>query len=412
MTSLIAWLDASSEDQRRMREIVNLFSERESRDELGIGQVRDALSDLLWPGTSTLFTRARYFLFIPWCYRAAAEARKDIDKAAALTDQNERRLIRALLDAGEKDGVIGGSVGPTLKNLPSTLYWGGMRAHGIINDSTVTREDAVAAEVERGHTQRTRQLEAQFLDDTIDWHAGAFHSTLPAMPTGFPAEAPDGFEMPRSEAAWLRDRMLASSRDTMLEFALQHRPDEDSAVPWLDSVLTTADGERANVLTDARRFSLLMNGAALVYNLLLAKAYEDAGFDRVSNPIDEYKARIDEWAASPTLGYDIADWDRDRFWARVLQQNPNINQRSRRFIDRWMELLRAVDVRRLADDERVLAFIRQREAEHKRGQARLTNKRLLQAWLGASGSRPLVYRWTQMRTVIHDIHDGLDRADA
>jgi len=30
-----------------MREIVNLFSERESRDELGIGQVRDALSDTL-----------------------------------------------------------------------------------------------------------------------------------------------------------------------------------------------------------------------------------------------------------------------------------------------------------------------------------------------------------------------------
>ena len=80
MTSLIAWLDASSEDQRRMREIVNLFSERESRDELGIGQVRDALSDSLWPGTSTLFTRARYFLFIPWCFRAAAEARNDIDQ--------------------------------------------------------------------------------------------------------------------------------------------------------------------------------------------------------------------------------------------------------------------------------------------------------------------------------------------
>lgn len=412
MTSLVAWLDASSDDQRRMREIVNLFSERESRDELGIGQVRDALSDLLWPGTSTLFTRARYFLFIPWCYRAAAEARKDIDKAAALTDQNERRLIRALIEAGAKDGVIGGTVGTTLKNLPSTLYWGGMRAHGIINESTVTREDAVAAEVERGHSQRSGQPEPQYLDDTIDWHVGAFHSTLPAMPTGFPAEAPGGFAMPRSEAAWLRDRMLASSRDTMLEFALEHRPDEDSPVPWQDSVLATADGERANVLIDARRFSLLMNGAALVYNLLLAEAYEQAGFDRVANPVDQYKARIDEWAAEPTLKHDIVGWDRETFWARVQHQNPNINQRSRRFIDRWMELLRAVDVRRLDDDERVRTFIREREAEHKRGQARLTNKRLLQAWLGASGSRPLVYRWTQMRTVIHDIHNGLDRIDA
>jgi hypothetical protein len=38
-----------------MREIVNLFSERESRDELGVGQVRDALCDALWPGTSMVF---------------------------------------------------------------------------------------------------------------------------------------------------------------------------------------------------------------------------------------------------------------------------------------------------------------------------------------------------------------------
>ena len=68
MSSFIAWLDASREDQRRMREIVNLFTQSESRDELGIGQVRDAFSDLLFPGTSTLHTRARYLLFVPWCF--------------------------------------------------------------------------------------------------------------------------------------------------------------------------------------------------------------------------------------------------------------------------------------------------------------------------------------------------------
>ena len=396
MTSLIAWLDASAEDQRRMREIVNLFSERESRDELGIGQVRDALSDMLWPGTSTLFTRARYFLFIPWCFRAAAEARSDVDKATALADQNERRLIRALVDVGEKDGVIGANIGAALKNLPSTLYWGGMRTHGIVDEAIVTRDDAVAAEVERAHARRPSYLEAQYVDDAVAWHSGAFHSTLPTVPEGFPAEAPEGFALPRSEAAWLRDRMLASSPDTMLEYALYNRPDKDSAVPWRDSVLMSADGERASIMRDARSFSILMNSAALVYNLLLAEAYEREGFDRVAKPVDDYRTRLDEWAAEPTLTHDLATWDRDTFWARVHVQNPNVNQRTRRFIDRWMELLRAADIHSIADNQDVRAFIRGRETEHKRGQARLTNKRLLQAWLGSSGSRPLVYRWTQL----------------
>ncbi|WP_396925850.1 DUF6361 family protein [Mycolicibacterium sp.] len=412
MTSLIAWLDASTEDQRRMREIVNLFSERESRDELGIGQVRDALSDMLWPGTSTLFTRARYFLFIPWCFRAAAEARSNIDKATGLADQYERRLIRALVDAGEKDGVIGANIGAALKNLPSTLYWGGMRTHGIVNEATITRDDAIAAEVERAHARRPSAPEVQYVDEVVHWHVGAFHSTLPTVPKAFPAEAPDGFAMPYGEAAWLRDRMLANSPETMLEYALTNRPEKTSSVPWDDPVLMAADGERASIMRDARRFSILMNSAALVYNLLLAEAYEDAGFDRVPNPVDDYRARLDEWAATPTLADDLASWDRETFWSRVHFQNPNVSHRTRRFIDRWIELLGVADIRRIGDNLDIRAFIRGRETEHKRGQARLTNKRLLQAWLGASGSRPLVYRWPQLSPVLHDIHDGLDRVDA
>src|ERR1700743_3444606 len=136
-----------------MRAVVNLFRQREGRDELGIGQVRDALSDLLWPGTSTLFTRARYFILIPWCYRAAAKARNVVVKATALADQNERRLIRALINAGEHDGVIGGTIGVALKNLPSVLYWGGMRTHGILSEPALSRDDAIVAELDRVHTR-------------------------------------------------------------------------------------------------------------------------------------------------------------------------------------------------------------------------------------------------------------------
>ena len=410
VVSLIAWLDASSEDQRRMREIVNLFSERESRDELGIGQVRDALSDTLWPGTSTLFTRARYFLFIPWCYRAAAEARNDVQKAAALAEQNERRLIRGLIDAGEEDGVIGGSVGMAVKNLPSALYWGGMRTHGILNDATLSREDAIAAEIDRADTRRTPTAEYQ--DELATWHDGGFHPTLPSVPQGFPTAVPEGFKMPSFEAAWLRDRILASSPGTMLEHALLHRPDAESAVPWQDSVLMAANGERVNVLDDARRFSILMNSASLMYNLMLAEAYELEGFDRVENPVDDYRERLSQWADQPGLAGDVATWDRGDFWRRVLNQNPNVNTRSRRFINDWLDILGTATLPELADDNTVRAFIARREREHKRTQARLTNKRLLQAWQGSSGSRPLVYRWAQMRPLIHDIHDGLERADA
>jgi hypothetical protein len=70
MASCLAWLDFSEQEQRRVLGVVELFRERDTVDELGVGVVRDTFSDLLFSGTSTLHSRGRYVLFIPWIYQA------------------------------------------------------------------------------------------------------------------------------------------------------------------------------------------------------------------------------------------------------------------------------------------------------------------------------------------------------
>jgi hypothetical protein len=70
--SFIRWLDHSEEDQRRIRELMKLFSVSDTVDDLGIGTIRDGISNALFPGTSIIQTRARYFLFVPWIFRHAA----------------------------------------------------------------------------------------------------------------------------------------------------------------------------------------------------------------------------------------------------------------------------------------------------------------------------------------------------
>ena len=42
------------------------FRIKESRDELGLGAIRASFADALFPGTSTIQTRLRYMLFVPW----------------------------------------------------------------------------------------------------------------------------------------------------------------------------------------------------------------------------------------------------------------------------------------------------------------------------------------------------------
>jgi hypothetical protein len=59
LTSTFGWLDYSDADRRRMLEVVGLFREKGTLDELGIGSIRDTFADLFCPGTSTIETRAR-----------------------------------------------------------------------------------------------------------------------------------------------------------------------------------------------------------------------------------------------------------------------------------------------------------------------------------------------------------------
>lgn len=129
--SSIAWVDTSAEEQRRIHEIVQAFTDPGTLDELGIGQVRDAFSNELFPGTSTIQTRARYFLFVPWLFqRAAANSRGTAILPTA--ERYERQLIEGIRASGDTQGLIGQQAGAAVKRLPSSVYWGGLQRYGIL----------------------------------------------------------------------------------------------------------------------------------------------------------------------------------------------------------------------------------------------------------------------------------------
>ena len=83
-----------------MAELIDTFRERDTRDELGIGVIRDAFADMLFPGTNTMQTRARYFLFVPWIYRRLeVHGYRSVDMPKR-TRTDEVALIKALMAAG------------------------------------------------------------------------------------------------------------------------------------------------------------------------------------------------------------------------------------------------------------------------------------------------------------------------
>ena len=51
MEPTITWLDLTASDRDRMQRVLDLFGEAGTVDELGLGTLRDALSNALFPGS-------------------------------------------------------------------------------------------------------------------------------------------------------------------------------------------------------------------------------------------------------------------------------------------------------------------------------------------------------------------------
>jgi hypothetical protein len=403
VVSGLAWLDSSREDQQRMRELIGMFSDKSSIDELGIGQVRDAFSDLLFPGTSTLHTRARYLLIVPWCYLAAERRSATGSDLAARVEESERTVVNTLKRQGATDGLIGRLAGVAVKTLPSAIYWSALGQYRIRHDDVHVFTAAARGNVEA--------------EELAERTLGLWHRTIPAAPQGFPYELPGGLDLNDAEAQWIRDRMLVGAPGTLLAHVLTHPsgPLPDSEAPWADPVSADAPAEPATLLRHAELFSLSMHGAALLYNLLVAERYEAAGLTQVESPVETYRARLADWVPEITArAQELEGWDRGDMWRRVSAYNPRIqtNAAMRYFVDAWLDAV--IDGRAMTagDDERLRQLVSHREKSIKRAQSRLANERLIRAWTGASGSGRLNLRWPNVRRLITDVRDGFARGDS
>jgi Family of unknown function (DUF6361) len=391
--SVLAWLDHDEAERRRMQEVIELFRERDTADELGIGSVRDAFSNLLFPGTSVLHSRARYFLFVPWIYLQLEQRNTPSAVIGARARRDEIRLIHALIEGGEAEGngVIGAVARDRLKQLPSQSYWNGLeilgirRFHGSIDRYHRSLD---------GYYRWLKELPKGEGGEPVEGLRANWHHGLPPVPDQFLEET--NLELSPAEATYLRERIHASAPGTLLDaFVSRARPSRPVRFAWLHPDVSKLSSDLAKSLEFARVFSGVMHGAILLYNLMLAEA-------RALERLPEYRSLLEEWADQVDVP---AGWIWDEFWAVALLSNPRIPRITKRFIESWFSL--APLGRRIAEDRRGRSLIRDRERSTKGSQARLFNRRALELWGGGAGAAQLTYRWPVVERMVNDILKGI-----
>lgn len=398
--SFVAWVDYSAAEQERMREAIAMFEQKETRDELGIGAIRDALADLLFPGTSTIQTRLRYFIIVPWVYR-------ELERRRGVTSATIQQTVRAReialiepLTKSEGGGVFGAQSGRTLQRLPSNVYWNGLRTWGIFRlpwsqDEYHQHWDAL----------RDRNQNIVIADDSgIAPDLVRAWDTFPSPPSQDWGDAIT-LDVPRSEASYLQQRMETTHGSLLAHFAADVAAAEiDAEMPW--DAADRLPVKLARLVEQARAFSGVMHGAAWLYNLVLCRSSKLAAH---RERIAELEASLTEWAAAAAPVFE--SWQPGELWALLEERAVAVpaQRPDRRFVEDWFALVRRREPRALANDRDAAHLIVERERRVKGAKrARYDNPQALARWAG-SGTAPFDYRWFRVRGLLRDLYAGLNR---
>ena len=408
--STFGWLDSSEHERRAVLELVSALNEPGTLDELGIGSIRDTIADTLFPGTSTIQTRARYFLFIPWILQMVEAS------SARSAEERARQLQLQLCDAldkahGPNAGVIGREARNTLQRWPLSIYWLGLARWGIRRRSGSLASYFATIRQPSSWLLSGRALEEQQVEGRRDEAADGVRGNwadVPKPPQGFPESAT--FELTAEEGDFLRERVALTHPQTYLAHILQTNEDGESSLaisPWDHSAAQTAPASVRAWLHDARLFSLVHQGGTLLYDLMLAEALED------EESIDEFSEDLGVWSewmaeAEP----DLQRWDRTAMWQRLRSENPRLRRRTEEFADRWYILAATQPGSSLMGKREARDLIRQREHALKGPRARLTYAEARDRRRGYPTPARLQFRWPQVQRIADDILNPLGDPDA
>ena len=395
--SSFTWLDYSEHERRQAMEVIDLFGEDETRDELGLGTIRDAFADLLFPGTSTIQTRARYFLFVPWACQELewkqTASRLMADRARAL----QGRLRDALIKGGEETGVIGYRAGLNVQRLPASVYWYGLRRWGVL------RFEGTEDDYRRYLDTFYQRLEGVALTDggeSVAVTPSNWDAHLPLPPKDWLTATT--FALTRAESDYLLGRVAERAPESLLTHLLLSRQPitSEQDFPWEVPYQVPLSQTLAVRLAHARNFSEVMHGAALLYNLLLAEQQDGDHY------VADYRERLQTWWDNlRSRQNELLGWDQPAFWRLVQDCQARVRGVTRRFVDDWIDLTSsASSLSDVADAQSARRLVTNQEHAVKPGRARVGNARSTENWEGSSGSSQLDYRWNRpVRAVVNDI---------
>lgn len=302
----LGWIDFSKSDRNKVFNVLNLLSEEGVLDELGIAPIRDAFSNIFFPGITTVQTRAKYFLIVPYAFRdleLSSKANtfnklkndlKNIEKDCAIKMSNNDTTGR---------GIIGSSTIPNdwVQQSPSSIYLAGLRTYGIFNNDQFDNRISIdkylqmisIAKNEKFNFSSTGNQTGDEEEDHDDINAGD-NLSLGILNI----ETPDSnwrndnlsIKLSKKEGCFLKRQIIDNCPDSLIAFILENHVDLPNQMSFYDFDSNLFPDHLKKFYDMAIEFSEFYHALVVIYNLIASqhenenakKEFEKLDFNELS----------------------------------------------------------------------------------------------------------------------------------
>jgi hypothetical protein len=405
----IGWIDFSKAHKDRVATILDLLKPDGMVDELGIGIIRDAFANEMFPGISTIQTKAKYFFLTPyilWDYCGASPSKRKGQSIKKYLEQKENETMWRLIDlySGQLgEGVIGITKKrpETLMRKPSAIYWNGMSFYKfIITDLSI----------EPFLVSKNRYSLASLLadssegddsprDDSDAEYQNVFNLRVKPENGWFEKLEENKLELTHDEADFFKSRIIENAGNRLIAELIQNK---DLLVLYSssksfeefakDCQKFPISDKLKNILALAHNFSEVMYGAHILYNKLIQNKF-------FSNNCYDY-----DWTQWLSVINETLINPQNLTEQTVFSYALHAKAHTQAFVSEWLNRIKSGNY----NIENLENLVIEQESWNKRYKARL-NKNDVQdvkeeTWIGF---KKLDYRFFQAKRILTDIRNGL-----
>jgi len=283
----LGWIDFSKNERNKVLSVLDLLMEQGALDELGIAPVRDGFSNLFFPGTSTIQTRAKYFLIVPYALKDLEYSKETNPyRCAKEFDKAERECGEKLMTTGEDtEGVIGNrslKQGNWVKRTPADIYWAGLRNYEIVRNNMTLNEYIKAlciTKSEKAELLKLGNRNDQSEDkDSDDKDAGNLFKlqllNIPTYSRDWKEEL--SIRLTAEEGQFLKTQIIHSKPDSLLAFILKNNMTEILRLRTFQDLRSIRESFPAGIQVDyilAASFSEFFYVLQVLYNIIVSDGH-------------------------------------------------------------------------------------------------------------------------------------------